>query len=493
MSTRTKIVVALGLAAQAFAREEYTRTFDKTLPLRSGATLRVDHKLGDITIRTQAKPEVVVHALIKTSADDLEQAKRFAEQVQIIAQTTSTGVELRTEYPEQHGTFIGRRNVSYSVRYEVTMPESSLLNLRNSFGSVDISDLKANADVTNSHGKLTFRNGRGTHRLENSFAGVEVAGNAGDINVTTTNAAVDLADVTGHVDVRDRFGKVTLLKTGGGTIINGNGSVDASSVSGPLRITTSFGAVTAANIKGALTVNNQNGQVEATGIGGPAELNTTFGGVHFDTIGGKLDVHAGNSQVKGRHVSDSVTITNSFAAVDIADVHGDLKVTSGNAAVTIADITGQAFVKTTFGLVHAERVGGAFTVEDNNGGVTASGLKNFANVRTSFSPVLLDGVAGPVDVENQNGAVEVLVVRQNPCQPVNIRTSFSPMRIRVPDEASYSLTAKTSFGKINSEFPMMVSGTLSPDSVQGKIGGGACPMRLSNQNGSIEILRPGRR
>ena len=67
------------------------------------------------------------------------------------------------------------------------------------------------------------------------------------------------------------------------------------------------------------------------------------------------------------------------------------------------------------------------------------------------------------------------------------------MRIRVPDDASYSVTAKTSFGRINSELPLTVLGSLRQDSIEGKIGSGACPMRLSNQNGGIEILRSGKR
>jgi hypothetical protein len=36
---------------------------------------------------------------------------------------------------------------------------------------------------------------------------------------------------------------------------------------------------------------------------------------------------------------------------------------------------------------------------------------------------------------------------------------------------------------------MLVSGSLSQDSVSGKIGNGACPLNLINQNGSIEILK----
>jgi DUF4097 and DUF4098 domain-containing protein YvlB len=130
-------------------------------------------------------------------------------------------------------------------------------------------------------------------------------------------------------------------------------------------------------------------------------------------------------------------------------------------------------------------------VEDSNGAVKASALRSGANVKTSFAMVLLDGVGGSVDVENQNGGVEVSLLGQQ-CRTVTIRTSFSPVRVRVPDNASYAVAARTSFGKIRSDFPLTVSGEVSADSLSGTIGGGGCPMRLTDNNGSIEILKGGK-
>jgi hypothetical protein len=36
---------------------------------------------------------------------------------------------------------------------------------------------------------------------------------------------------------------------------------------------------------------------------------------------------------------------------------------------------------------------------------------------------------------------------------------------------------------------MAVSGALTGDSISGKIGGGGCEMRLTNQNGNIDIVK----
>ena len=70
-----------------------------------------------------------------------------------------------------------------------------------------------------------------------------------------------------------------------------------------------------------------------------------------------------------------------------------------------------------------------------------------------------------------------------------MRTSFSSLRLRLPDNPSYALTAKTSFGKIRSDFPLTWQGSLAGDEINGMIGGGRCEMSLLDQNASIEILK----
>ena len=110
----------------------------------------------------------------KPIAPEKEEANRFGEQIQIQVEQSAMSVSIRTSYPEgQADSFFSRRNISYSVNYEILMPESSPLQILNRFGNVSVSNLKSNGDINNAHGRLTFRDGRGSQRLENSFGGVE--------------------------------------------------------------------------------------------------------------------------------------------------------------------------------------------------------------------------------------------------------------------------------------------------------------------------------
>jgi hypothetical protein len=483
--------MALMLAAAVSGREEYSRTFDKTVPLLSGARVYIENKFGNVVVRTHPQAEVTIHAEVRVSASHAEQAKKFGDRVEIVVERGWSEVTVRTFYPEGGaGLFSTLRDISYSVHYEITIPESAPLELRNAFGKVSVSGVKGSSEIVTSHGDLEFNDGGGTHRLEDSFGNIRVAGNAGDIGIEDSNGAVDVADVKGALTVRDRFANITVRGVAKGvTIINSNGRVQVTDSGGEGDVKNSFGDVTVQSYHGDLTVNNTNGKVEAVHVTGAAELHTTFGSVHLSDVSREASVRANNSTIQGDKIGGPLTVENSFGSVTVSDVEGLVTIQSANGSVSATNIHGNANVKTSYASVEATDVAGFVTVQDSNGSVKVSRARG-AQVNTSFAGVILDGIAGPLMVEDQNGAVDATITARGVCQPVRIKTSFSPMRLHIDGEASYRVTARTSFGKIRTDFPL-TAGSLSDDAVTGMIGGGRCDLLLNDSNGNIEILKGG--
>jgi len=476
------------VAVARSAREEATREFSRTVPMRSGQALHVLHDQGDVVVRTHALAEARVVAHIRVSAPSATEASAAVQQVVIEIQETPAVVSVRTRYPQDRGA----RSTSYAVDYEIVMPETASLQARNSFGAFSASGLKADSNVRTSHGRLSFTDGKGRQRLENSFGAVEVARNEGDVTIANQNGAVKVADVQGALEVTNRFGSVEALRVrGGAVVVSSNGSVVITDAGAPSRITNSFGAVEASLIRGDLTVANSNGTVNVRNVAGTADLKTSFGALTFDDVGKGLVAVNSNGRVGGRKIGGSAEIRTSFGAVEVAQIQGDARVTNSNGAVTLRDAAGAAYLKSSFGLVQAERVGGSLQVENSNGAVRAATVKGSATVRTSFGAVVLGGVEGPVvEVRNQNGAVEVAGAAPR-CTRIDLSTSFSAIRLRLPETGGYDITARTSFGSIHSELPITASGTLGGDSLSGRIGPGGCTVTLTGSNGSIEILRAG--
>ncbi len=401
------------------AREEYTRTFDKSLSVQSGQKIWLEHKFGDIVIRTHTQQEVVVHADVRVSASDSDSAKQYAGRVEILV-TPGAELSIRTRYPDTEKSF-GRRDVSFSVRYEVTVPETSPLTVRNSFGAVSVSGIKASSEIYNSHGEVRFRDGRGTQHIENSFASVNLAGNTGDVMIEATNGAVDASGITGAANIRDRFASVTVARISNGvTIANNNGAVSVTDCGGAGNVRNSFGSVTVRNFRGDVAIANTNGQVDVSNVSGSADIRNGFGGVRFADIKGELSVKTHNSRVEGSRVGGAATIANSFGAV------------------------------------------------------------------------VADDIASAIDIHNQNGSIDAYSSARAACKPITLHTSFSRLSVHLPGDANYRVFAKTSFAHVRSDFPLTVSGQLSEGEVSGTLGAGQCEMRLTNNNGAIEILKTAR-
>jgi hypothetical protein len=433
------------------AREEYKRDFQKTVALPGGRSLRVDHSLGSVNVRTQAKNEVAVQAAIRCSADTADQARRFCDQIQIRVEEGSSGVTIRTEYPRNENW---GRNLSHSANLEIQMPETAPLELRNRFGNVTVQKLRAAATINNGNGSVVLTQGTGRQRVENSFGNVEVITNDGDVTVVNGNGWVRASDISGAAEITNRFGDVRITNVGKSlTVHGGNSKVEVEHVGGIALVTTSFGDVRVWDAKSDVTVHNQNGRVEANSVAGMADLQTSFAAVKFTGIGKSLRVVAQNAAVTGDTVGETATVQTSFANVDVRGVKGGARVTAQNAAIRLAGIGSEVYAKTSFA---------GITVED---------------------------AGGPVTVENANGLVTVGAKPGQACKAITIQTSFAPIRVAVPAGLGYTVSGKTSFGRIHSEQDMTVNGAISADSINGKIGGGGCEMRLTNQNGNIDIVK----
>src|SRR5262249_60268226 len=125
-----------------------------------------------------------------------------------------------------------------------------------------------------------------------------------------------------------------------------------------------------------------------------------------------------------------------------------------------------------------------------NGSCPGPAVKGDASAPPAFAGVSLEGIGGRVSVDNQNGGISVTLMKPaSGCRDVSLKTSFSSIRVRVPEGAGYSVTARTSFGHITSELPVTATGSIGTDSLNGTIGSGGCRPERTNFNRRTGIFR----
>jgi DUF4097 and DUF4098 domain-containing protein YvlB len=482
-------VACLAAPARAERREEYSRSFDKALALRPGQRVLVIHRHGDLVVRGVPGGELRVAAQIRVSAPTREEANRYGAAVEIRILEEPDAVRVTTFYPRSLW-----RDVSFSVDYDIQVPEAVSVSLANSFGNVTVSGMKAAAGVKTAHGRLNVTDGRGVQRLENAFGSIVVQRVTGDVTVISANGEVSATTLEGALTVTNRFGRVVAKAVRGGAhIVNSNADVDLLESGGPSSVRSSFGTVTVAGVAGELSVNNQNGRVLVTAVKGPAVVRNTFGAVELRDVDGRADVHNSNGAVTVRDVDGAVEIQGSFGRMEASGLKQGVRILGANGDVAVSDVAGAAFLKTSFGQVQAQRIAGALTVVSANGGVRASTVQGGAQVSGSFGPVILDGMGGTVEVKNQNGAVELALAPATACSKIMLATSFAPIRLIVPAQMGFDLTSRTSFGSIRTvDVPVTTTGEVGAGRLHGTVGGGGCAVVLTNANGDIEIRKAGR-
>ena len=324
--------------------------------------------------------------------------------------------------------------------------------------------------------------------IRTSFPSVHYHGNedmsyAADIDVAIPERA--------PLEVSSRFGSIEVAGLGAPVkIVNRQGAVQARNIHGG-SIENSFGAVLVEGSTSDLVIQNGNGAVNVSDARGNLAVTNRFAAVSVERVGGNLSISTSNAAVSASDVKGPTSITSSFASITAQNINGPTSIATTGGNVTANNIGGDLEVNTRFGLVKADNVRGNLSVENANGSVSASEIRGDAHVRTSYSPVFLKGIDGGVDVQNQNGVIGISGLRGG-CNDVTLKTTYSPIKISLASNASYTVTAHTTYGSINTDFPVTVTSKSTSDSsnsLSGTIGKGGCKMELTTSNAGITITK----
>jgi DUF4097 and DUF4098 domain-containing protein YvlB len=88
-----------------------------------------------------------------------------------------------------------------------------------------------------------------------------------------------------------------------------------------------------------------------------------------------------------------------------------------------------------------------------------------------------------------NGSVNVTMGRADWPNGASFKTVNGGITLTLPGAFDAELDATTLNGSITADFPITVTGTVSPRRLRGRIGNGGRELTLSTVNGSIKLLK----
>jgi DUF4097 and DUF4098 domain-containing protein YvlB len=255
---RFAIAFALALFAAAAGAATLDETFDQTYNVQSGALFALTNTNGHITVHAWDQPRVRIHAEkeVKASGDV---AKQVMAELKIEVTPSAGGLKVVTRYPKRGDDgFMGWMfgdNVNASVTYDITVPRTMSLDIDDTNGAIEVSDVQ------------------GSHKISTTNGHITLARCAGDVDAETTNGGIkaELLTVTPGKSVR-------LETTNGGITLAAPPSLAAQ--------------IDAANTNGSI---NTELPVTSTHTGRHALRGTINGGgpeLRLRTTNGSIDIRA---------------------------------------------------------------------------------------------------------------------------------------------------------------------------------------------------------
>jgi Toastrack DUF4097 len=200
----------------------------------------------------------------------------------------------------------------------------------------------------------------------------------------------------------------------------------------------------------------------------PVDLHTSGGGIDVSALEASVKADSSGGGVKVSDVRGDVTLSSSGGGVEARGVHGALRLDSSGGGVRGESIEGPVQADTSGGSLTLEAVAGDVTATSSGGGVRIAGARGHVKAGSSGGPVEVDFAAGNAkggDVDSSGGGVTVAV----------------------DPAAALDVDASSSGGSVRCDLPVTVQGTVSRDSLHGKLNGGGALLRLRSSGGGIAI------
>lgn len=179
------IVVVLGLFPLVISGkgldDEKSRKITKSYGVSNQVKLAIKNSYGRVHINTWDKNEITVDVEIVATMHNERRAQEVLDRIEIEIRESSSLISFETRL----GNLKNKEKEKFEINYQVSMPTSNALSLKNSFGSTYIGNLSGDTEIDISYGDLRIANLSGSS----------------DVNISFSNGSIQTIN-TGEIDIK---------------------------------------------------------------------------------------------------------------------------------------------------------------------------------------------------------------------------------------------------------------------------------------------------
>lgn len=202
-------------------------------------------------------------------------------------------------------------------------------------------------------------------------------------------------------------------------------------------------------------------------------------------------------------VDTSVVSRTGSGSQQIEGVRGAIEARSGSGAIRVRDAGGNVRASAGSGSIAADSVGGSFEARAGSGSIHGSGVNGAIAARTGSGRIEVSQTGGgDVEASSGSGSIDLRGIRGG------LRASTSSGALRVQGEQTsdwrlsassgsitidlagrqaFDLDAHSNSGRIDTQFPVTVVGTIGRRDLRGSVNGGGPLLHVRSSSGRISI------
>ena len=163
---------------------KYERQVQLSAPLQPGSIFALQNFNGSVTVRGAGVNDCNVSATITARATTEDQAKELAELIEIQLQPSDGKLTAKMQKPDSI------KNKHFSIKFDVTVPNQTDLNLKTHNGAMKITNIKGDTRAETFNGSFTAERIAGTAWLKTHNGSVKCTEISGDATLKTFNGGV---------------------------------------------------------------------------------------------------------------------------------------------------------------------------------------------------------------------------------------------------------------------------------------------------------------
>ena len=259
-----------------------------------------------------------------------------------------------------------------------------------------------------------------------------------------------------------------------------------------VEVTNSYGPVKAERV-GEVAVDNPHGDVTVTNIQGGALIENSYEDVKVSGLTSNCTIKSRHSDISLKEVTGEVNIDNSYGRVDLRNLSQRATITAPHAEIWLEDVAGPLEVRNSYEKISLRRVGPS-RLEGSHSGVDAQVVNGNLEITDSYEPAVLKSVRGNLRINGEHVSVSAgdivgetiyistsyedvnltdfsgqttvllshgdLSLAPLPLTgPLEVRATYSPIRLYWPGEYRYPVEAQTK----SSEIYWNISGSITTE------------------------------